>query len=162
MSKDTTFRKNDFDKYDVQAREEAKILISDVSPHCLVTDNPQTYDCDLIIKNTDTDAFSFLEVEYKNFGRLDIIEREGLHIASRKMKYYADTTRTVNHVTFLKGYTKCILFGGVVLRECGIVSKPCRRGADSYNNSQFIEVYPSQGTVFEKINGVWKYSPNLL
>jgi hypothetical protein len=161
MSKDTTFRRTDFKKYDEQAREEAKGLITSIASHCQVADNPNEYDCDLIINNKTSNTFSFLEVEYKNFGRLDIIQAEGLHISSRKMKYYADERRTVNHITFLKGYTKCILFSGEVLKNCNIVSKTCRRGNDTYADSKFIEVYPSQGTVFEKINDVWQVSSEL-
>jgi hypothetical protein len=149
---DTDFRQKDCDKYDAITKKEGIALLKIIFKSDEVYKNEDKYDVDLVVKRNDKRLY--FEVEYKNFTDLDRITKNGLHISSRKLKYYNDY-RKVYHITFLKDYKIALIFHKKTLRNANIIEKNCNRDGDIYNNAKFIEVQIDKAFKLKREQNKW-------
>lgn len=73
--KDTDFIRADYTSFDMRARSEAKKLLYDLYPDSKVYDNPDQYDCDIILERNEKETY--FEVEYKKFSNYEMMYRYG-------------------------------------------------------------------------------------
>jgi len=154
MGSDTDFRLDDAKEYDEEAKDEAIELLKFMFP-----------DADRVGKNTDKygiDIFVdwrgrrlWFEVEYKNFRDFGRIMNDGIHIATRKMKFYESQSRA-NHITFLNNYDRAIVIKNRFLVNTKIITKSCSRRGDHYDGAKFLAVDYKNFMIYEKDCGLWE------
>lgn len=156
MGVDTKFSRSDHEKYDNRAKEEGIALLSQIFSDQFddIHENDDTYGVDLVIKQKN-EKLSFFEVEYKNYSNLARIIDEGIHIASRKKRYY-HARKNVHHITFLDDYERAIMIKNSILRRAKTITKACYRGNTYYPHAKFIEIHVKKCILFKKYGNEWK------
>jgi hypothetical protein len=148
--RDTDFNINDFDEYDVKCRQCGKVLLATIYKEKTIKDNSDKYGPDLVVGKS-----IYYEVEYKTFQNIEFIEKKGLHISQRKLKYYSDDKVTVHHITFLDNFNKAILFRNNDLRQSKCIVKNCKRGSTNYEQAKFIEMSMDKAIRLQLVNNKW-------
>ncbi len=101
IGKRNTFCQQQFDKYDVPAREKIKAVLCE-----FVQDNPDIYQQDLIITDTEYTKYKFIELQVFTYWDSNNIPSCGVFVYERKAKYDDDTL----FISLNKDMNTCLIF----------------------------------------------------
>jgi hypothetical protein len=101
VGKRSVFCQQQFDKYDIPAREKIKNALCD-----FVLDNPDIYQQDLLITDTEYTKYKFIEIQVFTYWNDNTIPSCGVFVYERKAKYDEDTL----FITLNKNMNTCLIF----------------------------------------------------
>ena len=102
-----------FEKYDIPARDKIKLALCD-----FVIDNPDIYQQDLVIVDTDYTKYKYIEIQVFTYWSTDNVPNTPIFVYERKAKYDTDTL----FITLNKNMTTCLIFNAQSFKH----SKPRR------------------------------------